>query len=99
MIVDCDLRDSDVEDDFFLGPIVAISDASLAIHAVSATAEWYDEIDRVPYKEITDFRFGDHYSLAYLKYVPTTILKGGDLLDALAEARRTGFVVDHVCDY
>lgn len=70
LIVDCDLRDGDVEDDFFLGPIVAISDDSLAIHAVSATAEWYDEIDKVPYNEITDIRFGDHYSSAYLKYVP-----------------------------
>jgi hypothetical protein len=72
LIVDCEKRDSDTEDTFFLGSIVAISGDSMAMCHVSATAEWYEEPpSEIPYADITRIRFGDAYSTTFAKYVST----------------------------
>jgi hypothetical protein len=70
LIVECERRDSDVEDTFYLGSIVAVSDDAMAMRHVDATAEWYDEPPVViPYSDLTKIRFADAYSKTFRKYV------------------------------
>jgi hypothetical protein len=72
LIVECEKRDSSIGATFYLGSIVAVSDDSMAMCDVDATAEWHDRPPaEIPYIDLTWIQFGDVYSRTFRKYVDT----------------------------
>jgi hypothetical protein len=55
--------------DFYIGPVVACEDHSVVIHYFDACGAWQN-VERVPYREITSVRFGDRYSTIHYRNLP-----------------------------
>lgn len=71
VICDCERRDGEIEDDFYLGSIVAVTNDSFAMRHVDAMAGWYSDVPVTPFADITRLRFGDPYSTTFRKYMKT----------------------------
>jgi hypothetical protein len=67
-IVECEMLDEEKGDSFYLGPIVAVSDRSLAVHHIHADAEWFENPEVISFADITQMRFDDEYSRVYSRY-------------------------------
>jgi hypothetical protein len=69
VIVECEDRDEDDDQDFFIGPIVGVSDDAVGVHHFDATAAWDPAPSVVPFDEITRVRFDERYTRVFARYV------------------------------
>src|SRR6185295_10490642 len=66
VIVECEARNGD--DDFYLGPVVAVAGDAVAVHHVDGTAVWDKEPSVIPFDAITRVRFGERYTDVFARH-------------------------------
>jgi hypothetical protein len=70
VIVECEDREPDGEEqDFFIGPVIGVTDDAVGVHHFDATATWDPSPSAVPFDEITRVRFDERYIRVFARYV------------------------------
>jgi hypothetical protein len=62
--------ENEKNDDFCIGPVVACEHRCVAVHYFNGCGEW-QEIERIPYRDITRVQFGDRYSTVHNRHLPS----------------------------
>ena len=66
------------EERFYLGRLARVGAAIAELREVDALGRWSRSLTALPFNEITEVEFDDHYSRVFSKYAPLTIRRQTD---------------------